>query len=172
MHRRLRNGRRILVQSTGAAVVVMALSAAFVAGTSLAASPVTVTAANDANNDGVFSSNETIPASAAYPLSVAYQLTIDGHGLANAPITIRSITDSNTSNLGTCQALVGQTIDVNAPVTCSYSVTLAAAQVNPLVNTVTLKFNGTASGRQDSTTSSSTVTFPPTTSAGRRVRDR
>jgi hypothetical protein len=143
------------------APLALALFATAFVASSSAASPVTITAANDANNDGVFSSSETIPASATYPLTVAYQITIDGHGLANAPITIRAITDSNTSNIGTCAALINQTIDVNAGVTCSYSVTLNAPQVNALVNTVSLRFNG-----GDSTTSSSTVNFAPMTVAG------
>src|SRR5690242_11242950 len=104
MHGRLRHGRRLLVSLVGAALASVALLATVFVGSSAAGpggsgSPVTITATNDANGDGVFTSNETIPASATYPLTVSYQVTIDGHGLANAPIIIRSITDSNTTNV-------------------------------------------------------------------------
>jgi hypothetical protein len=144
-------------------VIAVALMAAAVmavgtAGAADSAKP-TITAANDANHDGVYSSSETLPPSAKFPYQVSYQLTIFG-GTAPGPAgpfhTIRSITDDQTADIGTCAALVGTTININETKTCTYSVMLTAPGSSPLVNTATMVWDG---GGKDKASSSSTVDY-------------
>jgi hypothetical protein len=145
----------------------VALAALSFAGSSSATGgDVSLTKANDANHDGVFSATETVPATATYPWTVTYQLTLFGGttpGPAGPFHTITSITDSNTTNVGSCQALIGTQINNNQTETCSYTVTLTAPQLSPLVNTATMAFDNRGG---DATSSSSTVNFPPLTVAG------
>jgi len=142
---------------------------------------VTVSKTNDANHSGVFATVETVPASATFPWTVPYRVTISGgssYGSHPGSTKIISITDSNTSNIGTCQALVGTTISPAQTEVCNYSVTLTAPQSSSLVNTVTLVYDdGDSHGHdydtvrhggggydysdRDVTTSSSTVIFAP-----------
>src|SRR5438270_7338670 len=100
------HGLRSLLRTLCLAVSLAALGALLFTGTSSAApSEVSITAANDANQDATLSGSETIPAAATYPLTVSYQLTIVS-GASPGPINgghvIRSISDSNTTDLGTC----------------------------------------------------------------------
>lgn len=160
-------GRRwMLRRVAGALMCVAALTGLVFASTSSAApSNVSITKTNDANHDGVFSSTETIPTTATYPWTVTYQLAIFG-GTTPGPHgpfhTITSITDSNTTSLGSCAALVGTAINDNQTETCTYTVTLNAPQSSPLVNTATMTFD---TGGGDTRSSSSTVDFPPMTVA-------
>jgi hypothetical protein len=145
------------------AACLAAVGTSFVAGNAVAApTGVTITKTNDANHDGVFHGTETVPANATYPWTVTYKLTIFG-GTTNGPAgpfhTIMSITDNRTTGLGTCGALIGTTIAVNATETCTYTVTLAAPGTAGLVNTASLTYDVNAL-RNDTTRSSSTVNFP------------
>lgn len=164
-NRRLFHGRA-RVRALICALCAVGAGLLLLPGASLAAGPVSLTKTNDANHDGVYSSSETIPASAVYPWTVSYQLTLFG-GSSGGPLgpfhTITSITDDNTTDLGTCAALINTTIAVGATETCTYSVTLTAPSVSPLVNTATMTFD---SGGGDSRSNSSTVNFPPLTVPG------
>jgi hypothetical protein len=157
-------GRRKLLGVVGALVCVAALTGLVFASVSSAApSTVSITKTNDANHDGVFSATETIPTTASYPWTVTYQLSLFGGSSGPAVHTIQSITDSNTSQLGSCAALIGTQINSGQTETCTYTVTLNAPQLSPLVNTATMVFDG---GGGDTRTSISTVDFPPMTVAG------
>jgi hypothetical protein len=140
------------------ALVAGAVMAVGTAAAAPSAKP-TITKANDANHDGVYSSSETLPPSAKFPYTVSYQLTIFG-GTAPGPLgpfhIIRSITDDQTADIGTCAALVGTIINNNETKTCTYSVTLAAPGSSPLVNTATMVWDG---GGADTASSSVTVDF-------------
>jgi hypothetical protein len=120
--------------------------------------------ANDANHDGVFSTTESVPGNVTYPWTVTYQLTIFG-GTAPGPNGpyhhIDSIHDSMTSNLGSCQALIGTDIANGDTDTCTYTVTLTGPQSGPLVNTVHLGYDGLGN---DVDTAQSTVNFTGTQS--------
>jgi hypothetical protein len=119
----------------------------------------TITKTNDADHDGTFSVSESVPKNAKYPYTVTYQLSIFG-GTSPGPKgpfhTIVAITDDKTSNIGTCAALVGTTINSNATKTCTYSVTLTQEGAEPLVNTATLTWDNAGN---DVASNSSTVTF-------------
>jgi len=137
------------------------LTGSVLAGTSFGGSRLTVTKTNNASHKGVFSQTETVPASATFPWTVTYRLTIFGGttpGLHGPFHKIDSITDSNTTNIGTCQALVGTNININQTEVCSYTVTLTAPQTSPLVNTAKLVYEGRG---HDVATSISTVNFEP-----------
>jgi hypothetical protein len=138
--------------------------ACMVVGTGLAQSSTgtlkpSITKTNDADHNGVFNATETVPKNAKYPYSVTYQLSIFG-GTAPGPFgayhRIVSIADDQTSDIGTCQALVGTTIDNNQTLTCSYTVSLTQAGAVPLVNTATLTYDR---GGNDVISNSSTVYF-------------
>jgi hypothetical protein len=160
--------RRIWTRGVAIAICLAGLGALLLAGVSSAAvSTVSLTKTNNANHTGTFSSTETIPSTATYPWTVTYRLSIFG-GTTPGPLgafhTITSITDSNTTNIGTtCAGLIGTRINDGQTVTCTYTVTLSGPHLTPLVNTATLKFDN-APG--DIKTSSSTVNFAPLTVAG------
>src|SRR5439155_26198858 len=88
-----------------------------VGGGSAAVSRSTITKDVDANGDGVFSNSETVPTTATYPWTVTYRLTLTGGTPAGSQVD--SLTDSTTSNLGGCQALVRTTIPANGCVSCT-----------------------------------------------------
>ncbi len=138
------------------------LLAASLAATGSAAPPggPTLTKANDANHDGVFTAVENVPKNVTYPWTVTYQLTIFG-GTAPGPLGpfhhITSITDSSTSNIGSCQALVGTNINNNQTKTCTYSVTLNGPSSAPLVNQARLVYDNAGA---DVNSNASTVNFP------------
>ena len=151
---RLWGSRRAAVM-IASALVVGALMAASVAGAAPSAKP-TITKTNDANHDGVFSSSESLPKDASFPYTVTYQLSIFG-GTAPGPLgafhKIVSITDNQTSDIGTCAALVGTTINNNETKTCTYTVSLGGPS-GTIVNTATMVWDG---GGNDTASSSSTV---------------
>jgi hypothetical protein len=158
-----RRARSSILRTLRIAVAVAVL-AGLVIGTGLANSATgslrpSITKTNDADHDGVFNATETVPKDATYPYSVTYQLSIFG-GTAPGPNgpyhTIVAITDDQTSDIGTCQALVGTTIQNNQTETCSYSISLAQAGTQPLVNTATMTWDGAGN---DITSNSSTVNF-------------
>jgi hypothetical protein len=150
-----RVGSRRAAVMIASALTVGALMAASVASAAPSAKP-TITKTNDANHDGVYSASESLPKNASFPYTVSYQLTIFG-GTASGPLgpfhIIRSITDDQTSDIGTCAALVGSTINVNETKTCTYSVSLGGPS-GTLVNTATMVWDG---GGNDTASSSSTV---------------
>jgi hypothetical protein len=149
---------RLWQRKPGAAVALLAVGCGLLLGAGPAGAAVrpTVTVTNDANHDGVFSSSETLPQKAKYPWTVDYSVTIDTTGTPAGAIVV-SLTDDKTANIGTCQGLVGTTIPTNQSATCTYGVTLTGAGSGPLVNTVSLFYNG---GGRDFVTGSSTVLFP------------
>lgn len=124
----------------------------------------TISKTVDADNDGTFNATETVPSDAAYPYTVTYQLTVNG-GTGPAPYKdstgqyhiIASINDSNTSDIGSCQALVGSKLYVNTSETCTYTYMISAPMSSPLVNTVTFYWD---SAGKDVANSSATVDFP------------
>jgi hypothetical protein len=143
-------------------VALLGALLALVASGSSSASPaggVTLSKANDANHDGVFSTTEAVPGNVSYPWTVTYQLTVFG-GTApgpNGPFHhIDSIGDNRTSDIGSCQALVGTDINNGETKTCTYDVTLTGPGSGPLVNTARLGYDGLGN---DTDKSSSTVTF-------------
>jgi hypothetical protein len=146
----------------GVVCCLVAPTALIVSGSSSAAAvgKPTLEKANDADHDGTFSATESVPAGAAYPWTVTYQLTIWG-GTAPGPLGpfhhIASLTDDMTSDLGTCQALAGTDIANGDTKTCTYTVTLTGPGAAALVNTAELRID---SGK-DVMTAQSTVNFPP-----------
>lgn len=155
---------RFLIAGLSALVLfaVLVLFFATVAGDAAAPGSPTLAVTNDANHDGTFSASEQVPSNASFPYTVTYQLTINT-GSRNGPNGafhhIDSITDSTTSNIGSCQALVGTDIALNTTETCTYTVTLSGFGSVPLVNKVAITWDlNQASG--DTTTGSSTVRFP------------
>lgn len=146
----------------GTGVVCALALGALMTASAVAASPSTkptITQANDADHDGVYTSSETLPPSAKFPYTVSYQLTIFG-GTANGPLgpfhTIKSITDDRSADTGSCAALVGTTINVNETKTCTYTATFTMPGPSPLVSTATMVWDG---GGKDTASSSSTVDF-------------
>ena len=165
-----RRRRTIIGLMIATVTCVAILSGSLLAGSSFAAvSEVAITKTNNANHTGVFASTESVPASATFPWVVTYKLTIFG-GTAPRPGPlgplhfIDSITDSNTTNIGTCAALVHTTIKVGQTETCTYTVTLTHAQTTPIVNTASLVYDGAG---KDAAKSSSTVNFEPRCPEGR-----
>ena len=114
----------------------------------------TLTKDVDANGDAVFSDTENVPKTVSYPWTVTYRLTVTA-GSFNHKIV--SLTDSTTSDLGGCAALVGTTITAGSTVTCTYTETLAAAGTAPFVNTATLTYDNAGN---DVLSNTATVNFP------------
>ena len=138
------------------AVVACAALSAGVAGAATIVRP-SITVANDADHDGVFSSSETLPPSAKFPYTVTYQATLySGFVPGGGGALIRSITDDQTADVGTCAAFVGTLIPNDQTRTCTYTVTLNGPGAAPLVNTATMVWN---SGGRDIASGSSTVDF-------------
>ena len=152
------SGSRRAAVMIASALMVGALMVASVAEAGAASRKPTITKENDANHDGVYSASETLPKDASFPWTVTYRLTIFG-GTAPGPLgsfhKIVSITDDQTSDIGTCAALVGTTINNNQTKTCTYTVSLGGP-AGTLVNTATMVWDG---GGNDTASSSSTVDF-------------
>jgi hypothetical protein len=114
----------------------------------------TLTKLVDANADGIFNATENVPKTVSYPWTVGYQLTIDA-GTFNHKIV--AITDSTTTDIGTCAALIGTTVLANTSVSCTYAEPLAAAGTEPFVNTADLTYD---SAGGDVLSDAATVNFP------------
>jgi len=120
---------------------------------------VSISVANDANHDGVFSNTENVNKNATYPLTVTYRLA-----LANSPIAATHIqlSDDQTSTLTsathspTCSSLNGTIMAPSTAQECYYDVSLAGPGTSPLINTATVRWGNGA----DFATGSSTVNFP------------
>jgi hypothetical protein len=107
----------------------------------------------DANGDAVFNDTENVPKTVTYPWTVTYRLTINSGSFAH---TIASITDSTTNDIGSCQALVGATLNANQTVSCTYTEALSHG-TTPFVNTATLTYDN---GGNDVISNDATVNFP------------
>jgi len=119
----------------------------------------TLTKSVDANADGVFSDTENVPKTVSYPWTVTYQLTITAGTFKHR---IDVITDSTTSDLGGCQALIGTTVPAGGTVSCTYTETMSQAGTSPFVNTATLTYDVNALGG-DVLSNTATVNFPAMT---------
>jgi hypothetical protein len=113
----------------------------------------TLTKSVDANGDAVFSDTENVPKTVSYPWTVTYQLTVSAGSFNH---TITTITDSTTSNIGGCQALVGTVVPANQTVSCTYQETLPQAGASPFVNTAMLNYDSSG----DVLSNTATVNFP------------
>ena len=114
----------------------------------------TLTKSVDANGDAIFNDTENVAKTVTYPLTVTYQLTVTAGSFDHQ---IVAITDSTTSDLGGCAALIGTTITAGSTVTCTYTETLAAAGTSPFVNTAALTYDN---GGNDVLSNTATVNFP------------
>jgi hypothetical protein len=81
-------------------------------------------------------------------------LTIFGGTFAH---TIVAISDSTTSDIGSCAALVNTTINSNQTISCTYTEVLSQAGTSTFVNTATLTYD---SGGNDVLSNDSNVNFP------------
>ncbi len=166
MNNRIRGRTRRLVSVIGAMALLAALTPLVLPGPATAGtgSPQpSLSKTNDADHDGIYHATENVPKNVSYPWTVSYRLSVFG-GTSPGPIgpfhTITSITDNRTSNIGSCQALIGTRINDNQTETCSYNVTLTGPASSPLTNTATLIYDN---GGKDTPRSSSTVNFPALT---------
>jgi uncharacterized repeat protein (TIGR01451 family) len=162
--------RRLLALLVGALIVVVAGAFAAVvylgntprgsAASSLWTVRPSLTKTVDANGDGIFAASETVAKNASYPLVLTYRLSIfGGVPIGNLQLHVSALSDSTTSNIGTCQALVGTTVPANQTVTCTYTVSLSRPGNAALANTARLTY-GPGS---DFLTSSARVDFPSQT---------
>ena len=79
---------------------------------------ITVSKTNDADGDDNFNDDETT--TPANPLSAEYQLEITNNGLE--VVTVTAVVDTHHDLVGsTCQTLVGTTLPVGVPVTCTFT---------------------------------------------------
>lgn len=148
---------RLLVRAL--VVIVLATAVSFSLAGSALSSGITrpsLTKLNDANHDGTFSAVENVPRNVTYPWTVTYQLTLYAGSSSHR---VDSISDSSTSAIGTCQALVGTTIPAGGSASCTYSVTLSGARSQPLVNTAAWTYDLNRR-HGDIARGSSTVNFP------------
>ena len=107
----------------------------------------------DANGDSIFNDTENVPKTVTYPWTVTFRLTISSGSFSHV---IVSITDSTTSNIGSCQALVGTTLNANQTVSCTYTEAVSQGTA-PFVNTATLTYDN---GGNDVISNDATVNFP------------
>ena len=149
-----------------ALIVLVGLAGGLVAvaaGSPAAATRPTITKLVDADNNGTFNDSETVPATATYPWTVTYRLTIDAGTYSHL---IKTISDpmggalTSATKSPSCSSLVGTTIAAGSSTVCYYNVTFHQASSAPLVNTVTIHWD---SAGQDTTSASATVNFPPPT---------
>jgi hypothetical protein len=157
MHRRLRPSRPLL---KGIAVVTLltltGLLISFASARPAAAvgDKPTVTKSVDANGDGIFNDSENVAKNVTYPLTVTYQLTLTA-GSFNHKIV--SITDSTTSDIGSCSSLVGSTIIAGSSTPCTYTEVLSGPGTSTFVNTATVTYD---SAGGDVLSNDSKVDFP------------
>ena len=113
----------------------------------------TVIKDNDANGDGAFSDTETIPASAAYPKTVTYQVRITNNSIADATITAISDTPHDITG-SSCAALFNAAIAAGETKTCSFTATFANADQASVTNTfsVTAANDGGSDAEHDTST--------------------
>lgn len=133
---------------------------AVAAGSPAAATRPTITKLVDADNNGTFNNSETVPATATYPWTVTYKLTIDAGTYSHL---IKTVSDpmagalSSATNSPSCSSLAGTTIAAGSSTICYYDVTFHQASSAALVNTVTIHWDSSGS---DTTSASATVNFP------------
>ena len=146
-----------------ALIVLVGLAGGLVAvaaGSPAAATKPTITKLVDADNNGTFNNSETVPATATYPWTVTYRLTIDAGTYSHL---IKTVSDpmagalTSATNSPSCSSLAGTTITAGSSTVCYYDVTFPQASSAALVNTVTI---GWDSSGQDTTSASATVNFP------------
>jgi len=157
--RKLRSGRNgVVLGAFVLALAVLAAAAAVVAPASAATRP-SVTLANDANHDGVFSQTENVAKNATYPWTVTYQVVLSAGTTAH---TVAAVSDSMGSSMTSsqspsCASVIGATIPANGSLTCYFDVTLTGPSSTPLVDTVTFDWDSRGG---DTATASSEVDFP------------
>jgi uncharacterized repeat protein (TIGR01451 family) len=102
--------------------------------TAVAPPDLTVVKSNDANTDGTFSDSETLPVTAMYPKTVAYQVQITNNSSSDATIT--AISDTPHSIAGSsCAALLNTAIAAGETKTCTFTATFANADQASVTNT-------------------------------------
>jgi hypothetical protein len=154
MYKRLRRGKTVPVFVLLVLVAgVFALASPGRAGATVGDKP-TLTKDVDANGDAVFSDTENVPKTVSYPWTVTFRLTYTGGSFDHK---IVALTDSTTSDLGSCAAWIGTTIPANTTVSCTYTETLAAAGTAPFVNTAMLTYDNAGN---DVLSNTATVNFP------------
>jgi hypothetical protein len=127
-----------------------------------------VTQGNDANQDGAYSGQETLPTTTTYPHTVSFFVSITNS--SSSPAVITSISDDkvppplvSASTTDTdCADLIGILIGSDATITCNYDETLADGTTPNIINTVTV--TATNNAGSDSRAVASTVRVWPVVS--------
>jgi hypothetical protein len=122
----------------------------------------TITAANDANHDGVFNVTENVAKNATYPWTVTFQLTLDAgtfsHTVATLSDNLGSAMTSGTYS-PSCASLIGATIAAGTSATCYYDAVLTSSSPVAVSVTATFTWDQNALGG-DTASATSTINFP------------